>query len=349
MQGKTSLIDRFASMLNSAGQSTKQSSTVEGTAYTETIALTYRFLRKEIGGSSADFRNNSSSSSEALLDSTLGSKVANIWELGNGPLFAENLLQFAITSDTVAASSVVLVVDLTRPQEMSVLMEKLIDALHRHIGSLMKANSKLKKALLEATKRRLSSPSSSKEATSSAGDSSVDHLSVPLLILGTKYDEFQNLDPEVKKQIVRYLRAVAVHYGGSLIFTSTKSETLMKRVYGALDGLAFDRSIGGSSTDDGSSGGGGGKPTISTNPSKPVILPFGYDSFSRIGVPGGKAEVEADFRSLFAQVNLEQQYVSSFGDDPRTDSNFSEPEIDKMLEYKYMLISGGGGGEGFKL
>ncbi|XP_017461102.1 PREDICTED: cytoplasmic dynein 2 light intermediate chain 1-like [Rhagoletis zephyria] len=220
----------------------------------------------------------------------------------------------------------------------------------------MKGNSKLKKALLEATRRRLSS--SSKEASlstssSAAGDSSVDHLPVPLLILGTKYDEFQNLDPEVKKQIVRYLRAVAVHHGGSLIFTSTKSETLMKRVYGALDGLAFDRMMGGgSSAEEGSSGvggGGGGKPTISTNPSKPVILPFGYNSFSRIGVPSGLAEVEADFRALFPQVSLEQQYVSSFGgDDPRTDSNFSEPEIDKMLEYKYMLIGGTGGGDALK-
>ena len=310
-----------------------------------------------------DFRrssnSSSSSSSEALLDASLGSKVANVWELGQGLLFAENLLQFALTAETAATSSVVLVVDLTRPQEMAALVERMLaEALHRHLAGLMKGNSKLKKALLEATKRRLSPSSSSKEASSSstsssaAGDSSVDHLPVPLLILGTKYDEFQNLDPEVKKQIVRYLRAVAVHHGGSLIFTSTKSETLMKRVYGALDGLAFDRTMGGGSSAEesgssgGGGGGGGGKPTISTNPSKPVILPFGYDSFSRVGV-SGLAEVEADFRALFPQVSLEQQYVSSFGgDDPRTDSNFSEPEIDKMLEYKYMLIGGGGGNGG---
>ena len=304
-----------------------------------------------------DFRrsSNSSSSSEALLDASLGSKVANVWELGQGLLFAENLLQFALTAETAATSSVVLVVDLTRPQEMAALVERMLaEALHRHLAGLMKGNSKLKKALLEATKRRLSPSSSSKETSSSstsssaAGDSSVDHLPVLLLILGTKYDEFQNLDPEVKKQIVRYLRAVAVHHGGSLVFTSTKSETLMKRVYSALDGLAFDRTMsGGSSAEEGSSGGGGGggggKPTISTNPSKPVILPFGYDSFSRVGVSSGLAEVEADFRALFPQVSLEQQYVSSFGgDDPRTDSNFSEPEIDKMLEYKYMLIGGNG-------
>ena len=307
-----------------------------------------------------DFRrssnSSSSSSSEALLDASLGSKVANVWELGQGLLFAENLLQFALTAETAATSSVVLVVDLTRPQEMAALVERMLaEALHRHLAGLMKGNSKLKKALLEATKRRLSPSSSSKEASSSstsssaAGDSSVDHLPVPLLILGTKYDEFQNLDPEVKKQIVRYLRAVAVHHGGSLVFTSTKSETLMKRVYGALDGLAFDRTMGGGSSAEesgssggGGGGGGGGKPTISTNPSKPVILPFGYDSFSRVGV-SGLAEVEADFRALFPQVSLEQQYVSSFGgDDPRTDSNFSEPEIDKMLEYKYMLIGGNG-------
>jgi len=43
---------------------------------------------------------------------------------------------------------------------------------------------------------------------------------VPLVIVGTKFDLFQEFDPEKKKVIVKSLRFLAHTYGASLIVSS---------------------------------------------------------------------------------------------------------------------------------
>lgn len=155
-------------------------------------------------------------------------------------------------------------------------------------------------------------------------------LLVPFTIVGTKYDEFQNMDPEKKKQIVRYLRSVACVHGGQVVFLSIKSETLTKRLLNIVDQMAFQRIQFDKNSDSDKM-----KPSVSTNPTKPVWIPFGYDTLNKIGADSLSA-ARQQFQLLFPQKNMNQYYISTIGCDPRTDPNFSEPEIDKILEYKYM-------------
>lgn len=53
---------------------------------------------------------------------------------------------------------------------------------------------------------------------------------VPLVIVGGKYDLFENFEPDKKKVICRTLRQVAHSLGASLIFYSDKDQNLVKKL-----------------------------------------------------------------------------------------------------------------------
>lgn len=57
---------------------------------------------------------------------------------------------------------------------------------------------------------------------------------MPLVIVGSKYDEFNVMDIEKKKQICRTLRSVAHSLWASLIFYSDKDAVLIKKLKDVL-------------------------------------------------------------------------------------------------------------------
>lgn len=232
-------------------------------------------------------------------------------------------------------SSAILVLDLTRPNELAILAETCLDRLQQHLESITKNDTELQEELQRLTNKRSVWHNSDEIKEANRAKSSSTLLLIPLTIIGTKYDEFQNMDPEVKKQITKYLRCISYTRGGQLFFYSNKSETLTKRINSVLNALAFE-SLSFDTKDR-------SKPSVSTNISKPIMIPFGYDNPNRIGLNenNGKEldETKQQFHRMFPQIDPERLYRSTLHNDPRFDSNFAEAELDKILEFKYMLMN----------
>lgn len=328
------MIDRFAKA-EGATSNTKNETPPE------TIALQYRFLKRNYSASDRNFN----------ADLVNIGKVSNLWELGNGLLFAD-LVSFVLTMDSIRTASVVIVLDLTRPEEMVTVLETLIERILTHVRDNLQGNNlNLNQHLDKQTKERLNYYRHFKEDNNNdesmppnAGQSETTTTTttafpIPLTMVGTKYDEFQNMDPEKKKIIVRYLRTMAYYHGAQLVFVSAKSDTLTKRMNNVLEQLAFEpifyESYDRSEVQHWS------KPAVSTNFGKPIMIPFGYDTLDKIGVTG-LDEARRSFDAIFTSLPLAEMLTFSSSatvdQDPRDDANFGEPELDKVLEYKYMLI-----------
>lgn len=152
---------------------------------------------------------------------------------------------------------------------------------------------------------------------------------VPLLIIGSKYDVFQEFDSDKRKVVSKTLRFVAHYYAASLIFTSIKSESLMSKTKNFFSHLAFGLDRG---------------KTVSSDSTKPLIIPAGSDSFSQIGSP---PTTDVDITSLHAKnpkdlwkkvyervfppENTSEQRELK---DPAKDPQYSEPQIDAMRAQK---------------
>lgn len=266
-------------------------------------------------------------------------KICNIWELGHELLFID-LLKFTINNHTIINNNVslIIVIDLTQPNKMATLLDNIIKWIRKHLQSILSIDHQTCEQMQQLSLKRSIYYRSDNENNDNRPKNP---LLIPVTIIGSKYDEYQNMDPEIKKQITRYLRTISYELGGQIIYHSNRSDTLTKRVNQAFESLAFDRLT--FDQEDRS------KPSVSTNIAKPILLPFGYDTVAKIGIESTSTmdQVRQQFEKIFPQIDLEQSYQSTMGDiDPRFDTNFAEPEIDKILEYKYMLLDGGVGGGG---
>ncbi|KAH8028629.1 hypothetical protein HPB51_017847 [Rhipicephalus microplus] len=190
--------------------------------------------------------------------------ICHIWELAGGA-FATDLLEIPITMETLQSLSVIMVLDLSAPEVLCILFETLLKALQSRIDRVLdgalKNDASINEAIHEASSSRLPNEHPDKKA--------VTPFPVPLLIIGSKYDIFQNYEPEKRKVACRYLRHVAHANGASLLLTSSKNESLISRLKTNLAYLAF--------------GSGSGPIKAShTDYNKPLHITLGEDSFERI-------------------------------------------------------------------
>jgi dynein light intermediate chain 2 len=103
-------------------------------------------------------------------------------------------------------------------------------------------------------------------------------LGIPVLIVGTKYDQFQDLEAEQRKVISRTLRFFAHMHGASLLYLVAKDDgKRLTRFRAHLNHMLF-----GSTMPDTA----GSAVTAYT---KPLVVPCGADTFEAIGRPGGDA------------------------------------------------------------
>ncbi|XP_068184394.1 cytoplasmic dynein 2 light intermediate chain 1 [Antennarius striatus] len=253
--------------------------------------------------------------------------IAHLWELGGGTSLSD-LVQIPITPFSITSLSVILVLDLSKPNALWGTMEKLLEV----------ARSQVEKVFSKAQQQQKSKPGAKHQALQSAARvlpkdypdrELISPFSVPLLIIGSKYDIFQELDSDKRKVVSKTLRFVAHYYAASLIFTSIKSESLMSKTKSFFSHLAFgvDRSK-----------------TVSSDPAKPLIIPAGSDSFSQIGAP---PTTDVDITSLHAK-NPKDLWKKIFErvfppekvneqkelKDPAKDPQYSEPQIDAMRAQK---------------
>ncbi|XP_072121070.1 cytoplasmic dynein 2 light intermediate chain 1 isoform X4 [Mobula birostris] len=188
--------------------------------------------------------------------------IAHFWELGGGTSLSD-LAQIPITVNNIRSLSVVLVLDLSKPNELWPCMEKLLSVtknqINKTINELAKKDSIKVNEIKQRTWKMLQKDHPDWEL--------VDPFPLPLVIMGSKYDIFQNFESEKRKVICKTLRFVAHYYGASLLFFSNKSESTISKMRTVLNNLAFgtDRSK-----------------TISVEYNKPLFVPAGMDSLSQI-------------------------------------------------------------------
>lgn len=247
--------------------------------------------------------------------------ICHIWELAGGAL-ATDLLEIPITMETLRSLSVVMVLDLSAPEVLCILFETLLKALQSRIDRVLdmalKNDAGINEAIHEATSSRLPEDHPDKKA--------VTPFPVPLLIIGSKYDIFQNYEPEKRKVTCRYLRHVAHANGASLLLTSSKNESLISRLKTNLTYLAFGSSAG---------------PTKASHAdyNKPLHITFGEDSFERIdgSSPANSTQVSncyAVVKKAFTEIFPQVEQKMTIPEDPSRDPKFKEKDIDVMKAQK---------------
>ncbi|XP_049456398.1 cytoplasmic dynein 2 light intermediate chain 1 [Epinephelus fuscoguttatus] len=254
--------------------------------------------------------------------------IAHLWELGGGTSLSD-LVQIPITPVSIRSLSVILVLDLSKPNALWGTMEKLLQAARAQLEKVSSQAQQVQKAKPGA-KQQTPVHSAARVLPKDYPDRElISPFPVPLLIIGSKYDVFQEFDSDKRKVVSKTLRFVAHYYAASLIFTSIKSESLMSKTKSFFSHLAFGLDRG---------------KTVSSDSTKPLIIPAGSDSFSQIGSP---PSTDVDITSLhaknpkdlwkkvyervFPQENTSEQRELK---DPAKDPQYSEPQIDAMRAQK---------------
>ncbi|NXW29646.1 DC2L1 protein, partial [Phaetusa simplex] len=248
--------------------------------------------------------------------------IAHFWELGGGTSLLE-LIRIPITSNNIRSFAVVLVLDLSKPNELWTTMEKLLQVTRNHVNKILTKLEKTNPEVATEIKQRM------------RNNLQRDHpviLAVIFCFLFLMYmfqcQLFQEFDSEMRKTISKTLRFVSHYYGASLVFTS-KSEALLLKARALINHLAFgyDKSK-----------------SVSVDHSKPLFIPAGLDSLSQIGPPPAS---DSDIGKMHANTPLELWKKvfektfppKSFCDlhdtkDPAQDLQYAEYEVDVMRAQK---------------
>lgn len=254
--------------------------------------------------------------------------IAHLWELGGGTSLSD-LVQIPITPVNIKSLSVILILDLSKPNSMWGTMDKLLQAAQTQAEKAFHQAQQTEKAKTGA-KHHSSMHTTARVLPKDYPDKElISPFPLPLLIIGSKYDIFQEFDSDKKKLISKTLRFIAHYYAASLIFTSIKSESLMSKTKSFVSHLAFGLDKG---------------KTVSTDATKPLIVPAGSDSFSQIGSP---PSTDVDITSLHAKNPKDlwkKVYERVFPPesiseqrelkDPARVPQYSEPQIDAMRAQK---------------
>ncbi|CAJ0601336.1 unnamed protein product [Cylicocyclus nassatus] len=213
------------------------------------------------------------------------------------------------------AISLVLVLDLTRPNELWITMEQLLAAASKDIEVASKElNQQNQDAMKALVKSRVSDYKDDIRMCSP--------FPIPLLIVGSKYDEFQNFDSEQRRKICATMRFIAHYYGADLIFYSARSEQLVKIGRSFLSRFAFATTVPKAKVDD---------------HNKPLYIVCGMDSFESIGPPPVDT---ASFSRAGQPIHLwKQAFCDHFPQAERETADksneeqdiFAEPMIDNLV------------------
>jgi len=211
-----------------------------------TTAMEYTFGRKSKGHNAAQ------------------KDVAHIWELGGGSSHSQ-LLQVPLQVETLKSTSVMIVVDLSKPDAIWVTIEKLIREVRSVIDkALEKLSPKDRNEIESAQKERLA------QVKDVAESQSIDIFPLPLILVGGKYDIYSDFESEKRKVISRTLRFLAHSHGASLVFFSDNSEILVSRIRAFMSHYIFRTNA---------------PKNVVTDHHQPLLIPFGKDSFNGIGNP----------------------------------------------------------------
>lgn len=207
--------------------------------------------------------------------------------------------------------SVVLVLDLSRPDQLWPTIEETFVQLREIVHRLAKENYP---SLLEVAALRL--------GEGNPDINTLDVFPIPMLIIGSKYDLYQNFDPEMKKQICRCIRSVAHLVGASILFFSSQMTIHNKVLRDVLNSMGF-----GTLT----------KPIRQTTVDYymgPLLVACGQDSWEKIVSPAKSfLQIGETFNSA---LNYDQKARAKrdLPKDPTKEADFREPAIDEAKAQK---------------
>ncbi|KAH9491426.1 Cytoplasmic dynein 2 light intermediate chain 1 [Bulinus truncatus] len=266
-----------------------------------TVALEYTFGRKSKGHN-------------------IGKDVGHIYELGGGTWLSK-LLDIPINSNALLHTSLILVLDLSTPSELWYTMETLLLAARSRLNEVIKES----KVLDPQIENKLIKKAWERIGEEHPDKNMINPFLIPIVIVGSKYDIFQDFDSEKRKTICKTLRFLAHIHGSSLQFFSTKQEQLVSRMKSIFSFYLFDTSA---------------SKTIQVDHNKPIFVSAGQDALQQIGTPPlkdedvGKAQArnpmelwKIAFAYHFPQTHMNNP---SMIEDPAKDSQFLEPAIDTL-------------------
>ncbi|KAI9348765.1 hypothetical protein DFJ73DRAFT_960173 [Zopfochytrium polystomum] len=184
-------------------------------APTPTVALEYRFARSTRG---------------TIKD------VAHIWELAGGTQLA-GLMDIPVSEANIHLITFVVVVDLSQPAEAISVLEFYMDRIAARVKTILdgleQRGSKRPKGMKAFALKRFGQdhPDLSSDV--------MNILPVPLVVIGSMYDRFRDLEPERKKLVTKFLRYMAHTRGASLLFVSLKDENANAKARKLLNHHAF--------------------------------------------------------------------------------------------------------------
>ncbi|KAM4042719.1 cytoplasmic dynein 2 light intermediate chain 1 [Anomaloglossus baeobatrachus] len=249
--------------------------------------------------------------------------IAHFWELGGGTSLLD-LIQIPITVENIRTFSIVLVLDLSKPNELWHTMDSLLQVTRKRVDKVVadigKSNSKSANQITQNIWRTVANNHPDREL--------IDPFPLPLLIIGSKYDIFQDFESEKRKIICKTLRFLSHYFGASLLFTS-KAEAHKSVLRAFVNHLAFGQDK---------------SKVVSMDQNKPLIIPAGSDSLSQIGTPPAS---DGDLRQVSARSPMElwkKTYARAFPPenknaskdlkDPAKDAQYAERDVDAMRAVK---------------
>lgn len=257
-----------------------------------TLALEYSFAR----------RTNSSGQSSQKL-------IGNIWELGS-LANSNQLIDVPIKSHGFQYFSAIIMLNLSEPSDLLTDLECALQGLKQSISNNYSDSE------VRQFKEKILDEGSFKEHVDI---NTLEVMPCKIVVIGGMYDKFENLDPEVKKHVVRFLRSVSHTLGAALVFYSTKVPSLAKTVRDIMNNLSF------------------GSPQNPIRAHKidynePILISHFSDSWEKIGVlPSNSERIAITFSSQIQQSKLKENKEDV---DPTKDPNFREPVIDDLRTMK---------------
>lgn len=124
------------------------------------------------------------------------------------------LLETPLAPLKLPKTHVVVMIDLSKPEELWFTLETLTGMLQSHLEIALKSQE----AMTQQIEEKLNLIVKANIDQEHPDKDLIKPFPLPLIILGGKYDEFQNFDPEKKKIICKALRFFAHVKGATLQF-----------------------------------------------------------------------------------------------------------------------------------
>lgn len=262
-----------------------------------TFALEYNFARRKNAGAGMK-------------------SLAHIWELG-GDIKEPGLLGIPLTAANLPSASVMIVVDLSQPQNVLTSLQRWIQLIREHIqvkmGEIKAMNGDLAASMKADAKKRYGGTKkegggSGEEGKGEGEDEEVGHedlgrvrpCEVPIIIVGNKYDQFRTRPSAERRALMQAIRFMAHYHGASFIATSRTDSSYRESFRSVINTVAFALPM---------------KSIRQVTGDKPTQVSAGMDTFRAVLLAIGTGKTaEEDGNSQFATSEADiEAYIGGSG------------------------------------